>query len=44
MKRTTLRQALGPASFVLVVLACWLASGLVADRMVQQELDTALRQ
>ncbi|CAG9253250.1 MULTISPECIES: sensor domain-containing diguanylate cyclase [Paraburkholderia] len=44
MKRTTLRQALGPASFVLVVLACWFASGLVADRMVQQELDTALRQ
>ncbi|BCF89282.1 hypothetical protein PPGU16_23490 [Paraburkholderia largidicola] len=39
-----MRQALGPASFVLVVLACWFASGLVADRMVQQELDTALRQ
>jgi diguanylate cyclase (GGDEF)-like protein len=44
MKRTTLRQALGPASFVLVVLVCWFASGLVADRMVQQELDAALRQ
>jgi diguanylate cyclase (GGDEF)-like protein len=44
MKRTTLRQAVGPASFVLVALACWFLSGLVADRMVQQELDAALRQ
>ena len=44
MKRTTLRQAIGPASFVLVVLACWFASGMVADRMVQQELDAAMRQ
>jgi diguanylate cyclase (GGDEF)-like protein len=39
-----LREALGPASFILVALACWFASGLVADRMVQQELDGALRQ
>jgi diguanylate cyclase (GGDEF)-like protein len=39
-----LRQAVGPASFVLVALVCWFASGLVADRMVQQELDAALRQ
>ncbi|MEM5389419.1 diguanylate cyclase [Paraburkholderia phymatum] len=44
MKRTILRQASGPASFILVVIACWFASGLVADRMVQQELDAALRQ
>src|SRR5262249_19609220 len=44
MKRTTLRQAVGPASFILVALVCWFVSGLVADRMVQQELDAALRQ
>ncbi|WP_460902643.1 sensor domain-containing diguanylate cyclase [Paraburkholderia jirisanensis] len=44
MKRTILREALGPASFILVALACWFASGVVADRMVQQELDGALRQ
>jgi diguanylate cyclase (GGDEF)-like protein len=44
MKSTTLRQALGPASFVLVALVCWFTSGLVADRMVQQELDAALKQ
>jgi diguanylate cyclase (GGDEF)-like protein len=44
MKRTILRQAVGPASFVLVALVCWFLSGLVADRMVQQELDAALRQ
>jgi diguanylate cyclase (GGDEF)-like protein len=44
MKSTSLRRALGAASFALVVLACWFAAGLVADRMVQQELDAALRQ
>jgi diguanylate cyclase (GGDEF)-like protein len=44
MKRTTLRQAIGPASFVLVAFVCWLVSGIVADRMVQQELDAALHQ
>src|ERR1700744_2214858 len=43
MKRTTLRQATGPVSFVLIVLVCWFVAGMVADRMVQQELDAALR-
>lgn len=43
MNRTTLRQAAGPISFVLVVLVCWFVAGIVADRMVQQELDAALR-
>ncbi|MFM0739456.1 diguanylate cyclase [Paraburkholderia xenovorans] len=43
MNRTTLRQATGPLSFVLVVLVCWFVAGMVADRMVQQELDAALR-
>ncbi|MFL9986449.1 sensor domain-containing diguanylate cyclase [Paraburkholderia sediminicola] len=43
MNRTTLRQATGPISFVLIVLVCWFVAGMVADRMVQQELDAALR-
>ncbi|SDH57089.1 sensor domain-containing diguanylate cyclase [Paraburkholderia phenazinium] len=43
MNRKSLRQASGPLSLVLVVLLCWLASGIIADRMVQQELDAALR-
>jgi diguanylate cyclase (GGDEF)-like protein len=43
MNRTTLRQATGPVSFVLIVLVCWFVAGMVADRMVQQELDAALR-
>jgi diguanylate cyclase (GGDEF)-like protein len=43
MNRTTLRQATGPVSFVLIVLICWFVAGMVADRMVQQELDAALR-
>lgn len=43
MNRTTLRQAAGPISFVLVVLVCWFVAGMVADRMVQQELDAAMR-
>ncbi|WGS50804.1 diguanylate cyclase [Paraburkholderia sp. D15] len=42
MNRTTLRQTTGPISFVLVVLVCWFVAGMVADRMVQQELDAAL--
>ena len=43
MNRTTLRQATGPISFALIVLVCWFVAGAVADRMVQQELDAALR-
>ena len=42
MNRTTLRQATGPVSFVLVAFVCWFVAGMVADRMVQQELDAAL--
>ncbi|HEY2021108.1 diguanylate cyclase [Paraburkholderia sp.] len=42
-RTTTLRQLAGPISFVLIVLACWFVAGIVADRMVQQELDAALR-
>ena len=42
MNRTTLRQATGPISFTLIVLVCWFVAGMVADRMVQQELDAAL--
>ena len=42
MNRNSLRQAIGPLSFALVVLVCWLVSGMIADRMVQQELDAAL--
>ena len=43
MNRTILRQVTGPISFVLIVLVCWFVAGMVADRMVQQELDAALR-
>ena len=42
MNRTTLRQATGPIVFVLILLACWFAAGMVADRMVQQELAATL--
>ena len=37
-----MRQVAGPVSLVLIVLACWFGAGMVADRMVQQELDAAL--
>ncbi|HYS65459.1 MAG TPA: diguanylate cyclase [Paraburkholderia sp.] len=43
MNRTTLHQAAGPISFALIVLVCWFVAGMVADRMVQQELGAALR-
>jgi len=43
MNRTILRQATGPISFALIVLVCWFAAGMIADRMVQQELDAAMR-
>jgi len=43
MNRNSLRRATGPLSFALVVLVCWFVSGMIADRMVQQELDAALR-
>ncbi|WP_144110468.1 sensor domain-containing diguanylate cyclase [Paraburkholderia sp. BCC1886] len=43
MNRTTLRQVIGPVSFLLIVLICWFVAGMVADRMVQQELDATLR-
>jgi len=42
MNRTSLRQIAGPVSFALIVLVCWFVAGMVADRMVQQELDAAL--
>ena len=42
MNRTTLRQATGPIVFVLILLACWFVAGMVADRMVQQELAATL--
>jgi diguanylate cyclase (GGDEF)-like protein len=43
MNRTILRQVTGPISFTMIVLVCWFVAGMVADRMVQQELDAALR-
>ncbi len=43
MNSTTLRRAAWPISFLLIALACWFAADAIADRMVQQELDTALR-
>jgi diguanylate cyclase (GGDEF)-like protein len=43
MNRTTLRQLTGPLSFVLIVVACWFAAGMIADRMVQQELNAAMQ-
>jgi diguanylate cyclase (GGDEF)-like protein len=43
MNRTFLREATGPVSFILIVFACWFAAGMIADRMVQQELDGAMR-
>ncbi|HEY1997671.1 diguanylate cyclase [Paraburkholderia sp.] len=43
MNRNSLRHATGPLSFALVVLVCWFVSGMIADRMVQQELGAALR-
>ena len=42
MNSKSLRQAPGPLSFALIVLVCWFVSGMIADRMVQQELDAAL--
>ncbi|CAB3636200.1 sensor domain-containing diguanylate cyclase [Paraburkholderia rhynchosiae] len=42
MNRTTLRQATGPIGFALIILVCWFVAGMVADRMVQQELGAAL--
>ncbi|MEK6298964.1 MAG: GGDEF domain-containing protein, partial [Paraburkholderia tropica] len=43
MNRRLLRQAAGPLGVVAVALVCWLGAGWLADRMVRQELDTALK-
>lgn len=43
MNRTSLRQATGPISFLAMLIACWFVAGLIADRMVRQELDATLR-
>jgi diguanylate cyclase (GGDEF)-like protein len=42
MNRKLLRQAAWPIGVAVVALACWLVAGWLADRMVRQELDTAL--
>jgi diguanylate cyclase (GGDEF)-like protein len=42
MNRRFLRQTAGPLGVVAVAIACWIVAGLLADRMVRQELDTAL--
>ncbi|WP_322014435.1 diguanylate cyclase [Paraburkholderia sp. J12] len=42
MNRRLLRQTAGPLGVMAVVIVCWAAAGLLADRMVRQELDTAL--
>ncbi|MEQ5841550.1 diguanylate cyclase [Paraburkholderia acidicola] len=43
MNRTNLRAAAGPVSLLLIAFVCWFAAGLAADRMVQQELNAAVR-
>jgi diguanylate cyclase (GGDEF)-like protein len=43
MNIKSLRQATGPLGLALIALACWLAAGLLSDRMVLQELDAAIR-
>lgn len=42
MNRRLLRQTAVPLGVVAVAIVCWVAAGLLADRMVRQELDTAL--
>ncbi|WJF89407.1 diguanylate cyclase [Paraburkholderia bonniea] len=43
MNTSLMRRVSGPASFVLALAACWFAASLIADRMVQQELNTAVQ-
>ncbi|PXW23550.1 sensor domain-containing diguanylate cyclase [Paraburkholderia caballeronis] len=42
MNRTLLRWTAGSVGIVAVVLVCWVIAGLVADRLVRQELEGAL--
>jgi diguanylate cyclase (GGDEF)-like protein len=42
MNTPTLRRAIALSSVVLLALACWIVAGLVADQMVEQELDDAI--
>ncbi|TAM00552.1 MAG: sensor domain-containing diguanylate cyclase [Paraburkholderia sp.] len=42
MNRRFLRQTAIAVGVVAVALGCWLVAGLLADRMVRRELDTAL--
>ncbi|MFC5430974.1 GGDEF domain-containing protein [Paraburkholderia denitrificans] len=42
MNRRFLRQTAIAVGVVAVALGCWLAAGLLADRIVRRELDTAM--
>ena len=42
MNKTTFHRAIATLAFALLACVCWVAAGLVSDRMVQQELATSM--
>src|SRR5260370_29627227 len=43
MNKTTFHRAIATLAFALLACVCWVAAGLVSDRMVQQELAASMR-
>jgi len=43
MNKTTFHRAIATLAFALLACVCWVAAGMVSDRMVQQELATSVR-
>ena len=43
MNKTTFHRAIATLAFALLACVCWVAAGMVSDRMVQQELTTSVR-
>ncbi|MDB5783535.1 sensor domain-containing diguanylate cyclase [Caballeronia mineralivorans] len=42
MNKTTFHRAIATLAFALLACVCWVAAGLVSDRMVQQELAASM--
>ena len=42
MNKTTFHRAVATLAFALLACVCWVAAGLVSDRMVQQELAASM--
>ncbi len=43
MNKTTFHRAIATLAFALLACVCWVAAGMVSERMVQQEVTTSVR-